>query len=311
LAMPMLLLLAATTFRGGAADADPAQRPTEIRLAFSKAMFVDVNENDAKAAIRVYTKNIGDQNGVYVGMQPELPDGTNAIARLLELQQADLLILPAEEFFALENQGLEGPLLLHEIGGSLTEVYLLLVRADSAIGKVEDLKGRSLIVASDTRSSLATAWLEVLCREHGLGPAAGALAKVAHNSKTTQVVLPVFFGKADACVVTRAGWEVMCELNPQLKKQLRVLAVSGPLVPTVTCFRRGFTESIKQQVIRAVELSSVKPEFKQLLALFQAGGLVNEPVSMLAGTRAFLANYHQLCAGTNAPHPSPGNPNEP
>jgi phosphonate transport system substrate-binding protein len=271
----------------------------EIHFAYSKAMFVDVNENDAKAAIKVYALNIGDQNGIYVKSLPELPDGTNAIARLVELEKADVLILTAEEFFALEKQGLEGPVLLAKVQECFTENYLLLSRTDSAIGKVEDLQSRSLIIASDARNSLATAWLEVLCREHGLGPAAGVLARIARNSKTTQVVLPVFFRKADACITTRASWEVMCELNPQLKKQLRVVAVSPPLVPTVTCFRQGFTEAFKQRVIKAVDLSSVKPEFKQLMALFKTDGLVTQPISVLAGTRAFLANYHQLCAGTN------------
>ena len=295
-----LLMLVGATFRGVAEDAGLADARTEIHFAYSRTMFVDVNENDAKAAIKVYAMNIGNQNGVYVDGQPELPDGTNAIARLLELKKADVLILTAEEFFALENQGLEGPVLLSKVRESFTEDYLLLSRADSALGKVEDLKGRSLIVASDARSSLATAWLEVLCREHGLGPAAGALAKIARNSKTTQVVLPVFFGKADACIVTRAGWEVMCELNPQLRKQLRVVAASAPVVPAVTCFRHGFTEAFKQKVIKAVDLSSVKPEFKQLMALFKTDGLVNQPISALAGTRAFVANYQQLCAGTNA-----------
>jgi len=298
-ALTTLLLLAAATFRGMAEDADGTQPRTEVRFAFSKAMFVDVNENDAKAAIKVYTMNIGDQNGVYVDKQPELPDGTNAIARLLELKQADMFILTAEEFFALENQGLEGPLLLSTVRESFTEEYLLLSRAESAIGKVEELKGRSLIIANDTRSVLATSWLERLCREHGLGSAAGALGKISSNAKTTQVVLPVFFGKADACIVTHAGWEVMCELNPQLKKQLRVVAVSAPLVPMLTCFRHGFTESFKQKVIKAVELSSVRPEFKQMMALFKTDGLVTQPISVLAGTRAFMADYRQLCDGTN------------
>ena len=282
-----------------AADAGLVDARTEIHFAYSKSMFVDVNENDAKAAIKVYAMNIGDQNGVYVDSQPDLPDGTNAIAKLLEMKKADMLVLTAEEFFALENQGLEGPLMLAKVQESCTEKYLLLSSADGAIHAVEDLKGRSLNLAYDARNSLAVVWLDMLCREHGLGPASGALAKITRNSKITQVVLPVFFGKADACIVTHDSWEVMCELNPQLKKQLNVLAVSAPLVATVTCFRHGFTEEFKQKVIKAVDLSSLRPEFKQLMAMFKTEGLVSQPLSALAGTRAFMASYHQLCAGTN------------
>ncbi len=297
--LAVIWLLMAAAQQDFAGDADWTAARTEVHFAYSKAMFVDVNENDAKAAMKVYTQNIGDENGIYVYDQPDLPDGTNAIARLLEQKKADVLILTAEEFFALEKLGLEGPLLLSKVQNAYTEDYLLLARTDSTISQVEDLTGRSLIVASDARNSLASAWLEVLCREHGLGPAAGVLARIAHHSKTTQVVLPVFFRKMDACIVTRAGWEVMCELNPQLKKQLRVIAVSPPLVPTLTCFRSGFTDSFKEKIIKAVDLSSVKPEFKQLMALFKTDSLVRQPLSALEGTRTFISTYQQLRAGTN------------
>jgi hypothetical protein len=84
-----------------------------------------------------------------------------------------------------------------------------------------------------------------------------------------------------------------------LKKQLRVIAVSTPLVPALTCFRHGFTETFKQKVITAVDLSSVRPEFKQLMALFKTDSLVCQPTDVLASTRAFMARYHQLCAETN------------
>lgn len=297
--MAMTLLFVVLPLFGLAEEDAPMAERTEVRFAFSTSMFAGVNENDAQAAIKVYTQNIGDQNGIYVNTAPELLDGTNAIVKALDLKKADLLVLTADEFFTLEHQGLEGPLLLSQIGRTFTEDYLLLTREESTLRRVEDLKGRSLNVPSDSRGGLSRIWLEVLCHEHALGPAAQTLAKITAAAKTTQVVLPVFFGKADACIVTRNGWEVMCELNPQLKKQLRIVAVSPPVVPSLTCFRRGFTEAFRQQVIKAVELSSTKPAFKQLMALFKTDGLGYEPVAALDSTRALVANYHQLGRGTN------------
>jgi len=291
-----LLVAAASPVLGD--NSAPATAPTEIRFAFSKSMFIAVNENDAKAAVKVYVQSIGYQNGIFVN-NAEILDGTNAIAKALENQQADLLVLTAEEFFALEHLGLEGPVRMCKVNGSFTEDYLLLSREDGPLRQLEDLKGCSLIVANDPRASLAALWLEVLCREHGLGPAHLALGKYTSAEKTTQVVLPVFFGKADACIVTRNGWEIMCELNPQLKKQLRVVAVSPTLVPVLTCFRHGFTEAFKQQIFKAVDLSATRPCFPQLMTLFKCDGLGHGPLAMLDGTRDFLSTYHQLCAVTN------------
>jgi hypothetical protein len=181
-----------------------------------------------------------------------------------------------------------------------TEEFVLLAREDGAIRKVEDLKGRSLIVSSGIRASLARIWLEVLCWERGLGPADQALATVTPASKATQVVLPVFFGKADACIVTRNGWDVMGELNPQVKKQLRVVAVSQPVVPAMTCFRRGFSETLKERIVETAEGSFTKPAFKQLMSLFKTDSLGRQPISVLESTRELVATYRRLCGPAGA-----------
>jgi phosphonate transport system substrate-binding protein len=91
----------------------------------------------------------------------------------------------------------------------------------------------------------------------------------------------------------------MGELNPQVKKQLRVVEKSQPMVPVVTCFRSGFSETLKQRVIKAAEGSSGKPSFKQLMALFKCDGLVHQPVSSMESARQLLAKYGKLCVGAN------------
>ena len=50
----------------------------------------------------------------------------------------------------------------------------------------------------------------------------------------------MFFRQADACIITRHGFDVMGELNPQVKRQLRVLAASKPMVANVVLFPARF-----------------------------------------------------------------------
>jgi phosphonate transport system substrate-binding protein len=293
------ILFATPALISAAENAGPTAEPALVYFAFSKSLFAEVNENDAKAAVKAYTQIIADQNGVSTGGGPLVLDGTNAMAQALRLKQVDLLSVTAEEFLALEAHGLEGPLLMTTIKQSFTEEYLLLARQDSPIQKVADLKGLSLIVSSDVRASLARTWLEVLCQEQGLGPADQVFAKVTPGSKPTQVVLPVFFGKTDACLATRNGWDVMGELNPQVKKQLRVVASSPPVVPAMTCFRRGLSEEVKGRIITAAMNSQTKVAFKQLMALFKTDSLDHQPLSALESTRKLVATHRKLCAGVN------------
>jgi phosphonate transport system substrate-binding protein len=295
-----LLLVGSTAPKLSAEDPSPALDRPVVRFAFSRNMFRDINENDARAAMKVYATTIGEANQIDVRSGPTYLDGTNAIAVALRLRQFDIISLTAEEFLSLEDQGLDGPFLLSMANQSVTEEYVLLTRADSPLGTVADLPGHSLIISRDLRTLLAPLWLEVLCREHGLGPASQVFSQITSATKPSQAVLPVFFGKVDACVTTRSGWEVMGELNPQVKKQLRIVAMSGPLVPGMSCFRRDLPATFKDRVLEAARGSRDKPSFKQLMALFKCDEVIRQPVSVLDDTRKLVARYHQLCDGTNA-----------
>lgn len=287
------------------ATAAPDSR-AEIHFAFSKSMFAGVNETDARAAMRVYAQTIGDQNGLFVDSAPVLLEGTNAIARAAASGQVEMFALTAGEFLQLEGLGLQGPLLCSKIRDQVTEEYLLLVREKDAIQKIADLKGHSLIMLDDVRGCLAPYWLEVLCRENGLGAARDGFARITTSSKATQVVLPVFFGKADACVVTRNGWDVMCELNPQLSKTLRIVATSTPVVPALTCFGPGVTPEFRQRVIKAWELSRPNAAYQQLMTLFKTDSVGYQPLAAMESTRALLARYRKLVDGVSgAPAPAP------
>jgi ABC-type phosphate/phosphonate transport system substrate-binding protein len=279
--------------------AAPNPERSTIRVAFSQSQFAGVNQNDAHAAMKVYFKSIAEDSGMAVDVTQLPMEGTRAIAEVLRDHRADLLAMTTEEFLVLEGQGLAGPLLLTGVKKEFTEEYLLLTHAESAIRNVGDLKGRSLLLSSEIRASLARRWLEVLCYEHGLGAAEQALGKITAAAKPTLVVLPVFFRQADACILTRHGFDVMGEMNPQVKKQLRVLAVSKPMVSTLSCFRRGFSESLKQRVIEAALKSQGKPAFEQVMILFKSDGLTQEPVSALASARELLATHARLCSSTN------------
>jgi ABC-type phosphate/phosphonate transport system substrate-binding protein len=301
----LLLALLPSALMGDENAQPPTQR-MEIHFAFSKSMFLGVNENDARAAMRIYARTIGDQNGLYVDQEPTLLEGTNEIAQALTHGRNDVFSLTTPEFLAVETRGLIGPFFCANIRGSFVEEYLLLSRKESTLRQIEDLKGQSLIISSDVRSCLAPCWLEVLCREHGLTPATPSFPKITFAPKPLQVVLPVFFGKADGCIVTRNAYEVMCELNPQLEKQLRIVAKSPPLIPSLSCFSRGTTELFRDRIFKALELSSSKPGYSQILTLFKADSVSQLPATVLDSTREFLARHRKLCGTSDKAQPADG-----
>ena len=111
---------------------------------------------------------------------------------------------------------------------SFTERYVILVHRNSGITDVGDLRGRKLLLYNNPRMSLASAWVAAL-----IGFPKTESVGMTRIDNTSRTVLPVFFRQADACVITSNVFEIACELNPQLQKELRVLATSPEVVSSV------------------------------------------------------------------------------
>jgi len=103
----------------------------------------------------------------------------------------------------------------------------------------------------------------------------------------------------DGCVVTRRGFETMCELNPQIRLQLRVLTTSPQLVPAVGFIRAGYDSPLREVLFAALRGLEKSSAGAQVLTLFQSDQLHEVPVSLLDTTREFVEAHRRLCGGTN------------
>jgi phosphonate transport system substrate-binding protein len=128
--------------------------------------------------------------------------------------------------------------------------------------------------------SLAPAWVAGLM---GLpNTESVGMTRIDSPSRT---VLPVFFRQADASVVTSDVFEISCELNPQLKKDLQVLAISPEVVPAGFFFRTGYASDARDKLEAAMLSLHETPAGQQVLTMFQGDGMVKQPISCLESSR--------------------------
>ena len=86
----------------------------------------------------------------------------------------------------------------------------------------------------------------------------------------------------------------MCELNPQLKIELAVLAKSPHLVNALICLRKDLKDEI-QNVFRDISLRLSKhTSGQQLLSLFGAKQLVLFQPSLFEETEKLYKQYQSL-----------------
>jgi hypothetical protein len=110
----------------------------------------------------------------------------------------------------------------------------------------------------------------------------------------TKVVLPVFFQHADVAAVTRSGFATAVEMNPQLGKNLRILAVSPKVVPTLLCFHKNCSQIGKKILQDAIIKSESLPTGQQIAALYQSRKTVFRTASCMTTTLDMLRQYERI-----------------
>ncbi len=294
----LVLLFVTVTAMGLAQDPEP-EHP--FRFAFSSALMPDVNENDTRAALRVWTETL-TRDGLVCGDTNVLfcPDRAGMLTSL-QNRTSDGVAVPTTEFLALREQVKFNRHIFGVTEGTISEEYVLLVHAESGLTRIEDLQGRSLNVLRHSRMCLAMPWLDTLLLEKKLKPALVFFGRVTEDGKLTKTVLPVFFRKADACLVPRKGFRTMGELNPQVNRQLRVLATSPEFVPAGFFFRAGYPQAQQDKFVAEVEQVHARPSGQQVLTVFQVERLEEHPASVLDSAVALMERHRQLRSGTTLP----------
>lgn len=271
----------------------PAPDVTPVRVSYTTSVFRDVAESDARAAIKAWTENIARERAIRTYAEAGVVPDAESLARLCESGRVDFGGTTTPEFLQVEKRLGAEPLFAPSRGGSAAVEYLLLVRRDSAFNRLSDVRDADLMTYDNPRASLALPWLEVLLSEQGLGAAGDFFGRIEPATKLSAVVLPVFFGRARACLVTQDGFQTMAELNPQVGRELRVMARSVVLVPMVSFLRRDFTPPFRQSLITSLATLHEGASGRQVLNLVQADAVVLLGPGALDSARELLSRWQR------------------
>lgn len=309
--LALLIVGLASTVNPTLAQTDAAS-PAPVRVGFTRAMFRGVNENDARAALKAYVGILARDRGLTVEGDPLIFDGTADLGVSLRSAKVDVFVCPTDEMLAIPAELVTDPYLITVIGKTSGTEYLLLTHADSGLATLKDLTGRRVAVLHNVQGSLAKYWLDVLFRNGGLDVADAQVGELRFVAKPALAILPVFFRQLEACVVTRESLAVMTEMNPQVGRQVRILATSPRIVPAGTFFRRGFDSESKRKIVETASYMETNPTGRQVLAIFQMERVNARGDAELATTRQLLADHARLTALSNRATPAPpAGPNPP
>jgi ABC-type phosphate/phosphonate transport system substrate-binding protein len=275
-----------------ASIAEASGRP--FRLAFSSSMFTEVNESDARAAMKIWIMTVAEERGLWVDPEPFIAGNIDELARVCRSPRIDGCAVILPEYARLSREIDFSHFAVGISNGAFTEEYLLLTRRDSGLERIEQLRGRRVAVLHNPRMSLALIWLDTLMLEAGLDPADAWFGETVLKKSPAHTALPVFFSKIDACLMTRSSFEMMAELNPQLQEQLHAMAASPPFVPSGFAYRMDASDSFLPLMIEAMEQLRESPAGLQILQLVQAERIESHPISVLDPSLELLERHGRL-----------------
>jgi phosphonate transport system substrate-binding protein len=290
----VILLVFSSAVQAADTNGIAPESPAKFRLAFSIGIIGEINRNDAKASTLAWGKMILSQRNIVAETVPTVFDRPDDLFRTLHNEEIDAAAVLANEFLAHPAAVPPDGVFLSVRNGKTTEQYVLLVRQDSGIQDAAGLKGRSLELQESARTSLAPAWLDTVLAEHKLGLTEDVFSKITRNEKVSRVIQRLFFRQTDACIATREAFATAGELNPQVQKELRVLATSQEVVPSCFFFRPGFSSNLRQRIEESVLLLNETAAGKQVLTVFQGERLEKHPLSCLDSARALVAEQARL-----------------
>jgi hypothetical protein len=239
-----------------------------VRMALSESLVADVNMNDARAAMTTWLKQMIKDMNLDIEYSPKVFDTTEEIVSRARSGRMDAVALNILEYRQIAECLDPSQVVAQSASGGLDR-YVLLVKRENGSPQLGRLRGRRLCMLKAPKMCVAPAWIANVLDAAHLGPAEHFFGSIAMETKMPRVVLPVFFGQTDACITTKATFDTMCEMNPQVGISLEILAMSAPMVVSFYMFHKNFHTAYRREFTRILTEFRDNAAGRQLATLFQ------------------------------------------
>ena len=263
-----------------------------FRIAFTSDLIAGVDQEDAKLALNLMIERLAANHLVDYRTEAIIfPDVESAVQEFKN-GNINLISLSTINYLKYRKQIEMMPAFVASSDSMPEHDFVFLVKRSQNIKSLINLKDKMVIVEKGYIGNTALVWLDTILFEGALEKSASFFNKIKRVDKSSQAILPVFFGQADACVVLRSSFDTMVELNPQVDKILLVFLKSPPLLLSISCFTKGVDEKLKTDVVEWDYSSATDLPAKQFSLMFHFEQIITYKPEYLHNIES-LYNRHQ------------------
>lgn len=265
-----------------------------VNIGFSTKAFVNVPREDIRVAVRILSQKVA--RNTVGSATSQIYDSLSDIERDLEEKKLDAVALTPEDFLALRQRIPLDPVMVTATSKGHEVKLLLLARKDCPIRSFRELKNRAISIPAKVvqYGNMYFTWIETLLMREGFSNLETFFSSVNEAQTPSRALMQVFFRQADACVVTDQVFDLATELNPQIGRELTVIARVDKLAGGIIVFRNDLQEDRKQKLREALRTLHEGQEGRQLFVLFQLNRLIPYRPEYMQATQLFFDEYRSL-----------------
>lgn len=244
------------------------------RFIYSQELFFNTKTEDAIALTKIFTEKIKKQKRIEDEVEIVICKNDE---ELIEASKTnfDFVLSTSVSLVKLLKKGNVKPVLVNQTQGSYGYVYYLITRKDKNFNQLSDLQNCKVNILARTDGQTPSLWLDKILRDNRLETKKDFFSEIIIDYKPTNILIPVFFNKVDAAVITKESFNVMCELNPNMQKELNILAVSKTLLFGVLSFDKRNKDKEREQFIYDILVTMHNDtDGKQFLNLFSLDKII-------------------------------------
>lgn len=246
----------------------------DYKLIFSANLLQNMKIEDAIATTRILAKKIQQKMELKEDIEIVVAENFNDLLNEIKKPYDFILATGVETELIKRKHNIE-LVLVNETNGTYGFEYYLIVNKSKNFNSLNSLKNSKISILSKSELHTAPIWLDKLLRDEKLASKEKFFSEIIYDYKANNVLLPVFFNKMDAAIISKPAYELLCELNPQIKKQIKILLQSDNLIFGVISFD-GRNKDAKRKEFMLDVLKTLHEENygKQLLDLFMVEKII-------------------------------------
>lgn len=248
--------------------------PKRYTIGIMKNLFNDVNINDAGAACNVWIKELNKLYKSRYDVDFKIYDNFNEVREALKEGYLAFLALNVSNYMKYKNKFTLTPQFVASFKGDSLFRYQLLVRKEDNYKNLKNLKKTKIGITTKYNNSIPSLWFDVNCAENNIYNK-DYFKEVVASPNESQLILNLFFGKIDACIVPEKMFKLMADLNPQIQNRLTPIISSPYYVLSVMCFTKNFSNKSDREFFIENALNMQKLiTGRQVMALMKIDKLV-------------------------------------